>query len=189
MKKIDERGFTLIELLITIGISSIVVMLVFSFFANNVKVFDILEDEMEIQHQEQFVLDFMTERLMQCSSINQVKDKDNNNVTDTSQRVNIKKIVLNGIELNGEIGGYIFQLNLNSDRNSYDLKYGILSSGNYANMEIANYIDKIEIEPVPTNLTYSKAKGIILYIYVKKGESYDEISTQVTFRNNNKEGE
>lgn len=184
MKEIDDKGFTLIELLLTIGISSIVVILIFSFFMNNVKVFDILEDEMELQHQEQFVLDFMTERLMQCSDIKEVKDKDNNYVTNTSQKTSIKRIVLNGIEPSGKKGGYIFQLNYNDDRKSYDLKYGILSAEiNYPNMEIANYIDKIEIEPVPANSSYSKAKGIILHIYLKKDGRDDEISTQITFRN------
>lgn len=184
MKKIDDKGFTLIELLLTVGISSIVVILIFSFFMNNVKVFDILDNEMELQHQEQFALDFMTEKLMQCSSIKEVIDKDNNDVTNTRQRVNIKKIKLNGIEPSGQKGGYIFQLNYNDDRKSYDLKYGILSAEiSYANMEIANYIDKIEIEPVPANLTYYDAKGIVLHIYVKKDERNNEISTQITFRN------
>ena len=184
MRKIDDKGFTLIELLFTIGISSIVVILIFSFFMNNVKVFDILENEMEIQHQEQFVLDFMTERLMQCSDIKEVINRGNSNVTNTSEKVSIKKIVLNGIEPSGKKGGYIFQLNYNDDRKLYDLKYGILSAEiNYANMEIANYISKIEIEPVPANLTYYNATGIILHIYIKKDGRDDEISTQITFRN------
>lgn len=70
----NKNGFTLIELLVTLGLSALVTSLVITFFVANIKTYKELNDEAELQFQAQYILNFMSDKIMESEGISLMKN-------------------------------------------------------------------------------------------------------------------
>lgn len=97
----NKNGFTLIELLISLGLISIVVLAVVSFFISYVKANQAVSNTTELQYEARKVVSFMSEKFMSSEGIVWISDKltnqdpNTNNLYDkSSQSIDIKLINL-----------------------------------------------------------------------------------------------
>ena len=175
MKLIKNKiqGFTLVELLITLSLAGIILTLVFSFFINNLKNFNRAEHEVDLQYNGQFAKEYITKIVTQSKGISFVESIDGVDKTSTSDRVNVKQIT------------FIVE---NADESTSDISFSIdevskeLHSSDIMS-SIAQYVEKLVIEPVPSNENYSNARGIALIINLSKGDVNKRIESQIKFRN------
>jgi len=63
----DKRGFTLVELIVILGLAAIVISVVMSFFIANYKSYKRINTEAELQYQSQFIINFMTEKILEAT--------------------------------------------------------------------------------------------------------------------------
>lgn len=59
------KGFTLIELIVILGLATIVMLAVMSFFIANYRSYNRLNTESELQYQSQYVINFMTDKILE----------------------------------------------------------------------------------------------------------------------------
>lgn len=169
IKKLDVFGFTLVELMISIALFGILVTLIFSIFNTNMNIFDKINKKVEIQQQAIFIFNFMEEKIMESKGIISVEDINGRIKHTTNEIVKIKKIIFKNNEARKE-KGYVFNLIRDYEVGSYNLKYGIWQSGE-GTVEVGNYIEKIEVEPIPSDKIYIEADGIIIRInFIFEGE-------------------
>lgn len=168
-KKLDDFGFALIELMISIALFGILITLIFSIFNTNMKIFSKINNKVEIQQQAIFIFNFMEEKIMESKGITIVEDINGRTKHTTNEIVNIKKIIFKNNETRDE-KGYIFNLIRDYGVGSYNLKYGIGLYG-IGTIEVGNYIENIETEPIPSDKIYTEADGIIIRInFIFEGE-------------------
>lgn len=60
----DQKGFTLIELIVILGLATIVMGAVMSFFIANYRSYNRLNTESELQYQSQYIINFMTDKIL-----------------------------------------------------------------------------------------------------------------------------
>ncbi len=171
--KNNIQGFTFIEILITLSLAGVILALVFSFFINNLKNFNRAEHEVGLQYNGQFAVDYITNIASQSKGISFVESIDRVDKTSTSDRVNVKQIT------------FIVE---NADESTSDISFSIdeiskeLHSTDRVN-SIAQYVEELVIQPVPSNENYSNARGIALIINLSKGDVNKRIESQIKFRN------
>ena len=59
-----NKGFTMLELLVSLGISSLVVGLILSYFTNDYRLYKSVRNDMELQFHANYILNFMTEKVI-----------------------------------------------------------------------------------------------------------------------------
>jgi prepilin-type N-terminal cleavage/methylation domain-containing protein len=73
LRKTGRHGFTLIELVITLGLAGIIVSAAVMFFTSNLNSYRKLSNETELQFQAQYILNFMSNKIMNSEGISWVK--------------------------------------------------------------------------------------------------------------------
>lgn len=193
-KKLDNQGVTLIELLLVLAIAGIVMSSVMSFLITNIRTFDMMENDIELQQQGQFAMDFMTERIIEAIEIEGIWIAPNHSVINNSSKYDIEMIVFKTLDFKTGSGStkdrYVFRLKDNN------LKIGTISktsettyntAKSKATIEVANYINEIEVQPIPSDALYKDARGIRLTIKLKKDKHQQTISNQFFFRNSKRQ--
>lgn len=181
IKKLDDFGFTLIELMISIALFGILISLIFSVFSVNMNTVDKINKKVEIQQQAQFIFNFIEEKIIESKGIIHIEDINGSMKHDTNELVRIKKIIFQNNETRKE-KGYIFNLIKDYEAGSYNLKYGIWLSGT-GTVEVGNYIENIEVEPMPSDKIYTEANGIVIRInFIFDGEK-DSVENRFFYRN------
>lgn len=64
----NNKGFTLIELIVVLGLTAIVIAVVMSFFIANFKSYETINTESELQYQSQYIINFMTNKILEAES-------------------------------------------------------------------------------------------------------------------------
>lgn len=80
--KNNDKGFTLIELIVILALASIVMLAVMSFFITNYKSYNRLNTESELQYQSQYIINFMTDKILEAEEYNGETDDDKYKFTD-----------------------------------------------------------------------------------------------------------
>lgn len=62
----QQRGFTLVELLVTLGLAGIIITVVMSFFIMNMRSYNTINTETEVQYQSQSAINFMTNKILEA---------------------------------------------------------------------------------------------------------------------------
>lgn len=115
----DKRGFTLIELIVVLGLASIVISVVMSFFIANFKSYEAINTESEAQYQSQYIINFMTDKILgaesfegQTGNIFKFKNPDDKEITfeGVGERVRYR----HGTDAPVLIGNYVKTLNIES---------------------------------------------------------------------------
>lgn len=154
--------------------------IVIFFLTSNILMFKNNDRDIELQQQGQFILGFLEDKIIQSTKIIYLQDRNGLIKHNTNDKVNLNKIILESkIETEK---GYIFQLSKDLGYNYYNLKYGKGLNGT-ATIEVGNYIEKIEVEPIPLESKYLEAKGLSLSILLNFGGKQKTYTTQLIFRN------
>lgn len=190
MKTNNNQGLTLIELIVAFGIAGILITLIGSFFITYVKSFHRSANQVELQQQGQFAMDFLKRNIVSSMGIFDMEGF----LEGANEERNIKKIIFNMKEKDdGDPSDLIFEL-----KETNKLFYGVgkivvsdegeekfLGS---ATSEVACYIKKIVVKPLPEDITYEQgkyqeAKGIKVTIELEKEGEVERISSNFYFRN------
>lgn len=182
-----KSGFTLIELMISLGILSIILALVYSFFLSSQKNMSRTQVKSDLQLQAQGILDYVSKKGMQAQSINSITGAAGSiNLTTSAPDTLVKEIrFLNDTE------SYSFNLtNFDSENNTYDLNYTEQPSA--STKKIGQYVKDIKISIIngDASTNYGNCSALKVTIDLsKKGannETFDySVTTNVYFRNRN----
>ncbi|SCG83298.1 hypothetical protein DW1_1728 [Proteiniborus sp. DW1] len=179
--RISNRGFTLIELIISLALTGIILSIILSILISNISMFHINDKDIELQQQSQFIIGFLEDKIIESIGITYLQDDNGITKHETNEKVNLKKVIFKNIpEADDE--GYIFQLSKDPSHNYYNLKYGEGLSG-VSTVEVGNYIEKIEVEPIHVDNIYTEAKGLALEILFNINGKKKAFRTQLFFRN------
>ena len=177
--KLDNEGLTLIELIIAMSISSIVFILVSGMFFTGSKINRDIYNSVEIQQQGQFIMDFITTRVMPSTSIDSIKDTENVSYYKTDKLIKLGEIRLLDTSLQEE-ERHIFSIQKDPKLEGRSIRHGI---NDVAKIELGNYIKEVYVKPLPEGTSYEKAKGIEITIEMQKGEVNLDIYKCIYFRN------
>ncbi|MGF7056992.1 PilW family protein [Brassicibacter mesophilus] len=179
-----NKGFTIIELLISIALTGVVVSLIFSILIINSNMFYEADNDIELQQQGQFIIGFIEDKMIEASQVIYLEDMRRVAKQNTNEKVMLRKIIVKN-HPNKTDKGYIFQLSKDTGTNTYNLKYGIGLYGS-ATVEAGNYIEKIEVEPIPFNKTYVEADGVTIILYLDVNGQKKTLKSKICFRNSHR---
>lgn len=178
----NKNGFTLIELLVALGLSALVTSLVITFFVTNIKTYKELNDEAELQFQAQYILNFISDKIMESDGISLVKNSlDYYSMTSIRAAGSIfpaDKISFRFGE--GVSENYVFQI-INKN-----IRYGSGGKDISPTVELGTYVKSMHISLLNSDsLINIKVFKIILFL--EKGNQSFEAEQVLCFRNNNSE--
>lgn len=175
---LKNKGFTMVELLVALGISSIVIGLIFSFFISNYKGYESVKNDLELQFQAQYILNFMVDKIVNSNSLSLVKQ---DNVKDYSMTLvrsketeyPLKKI---SFKYGNEEENYVFHIVLDS------IRYGKGAKDMAPTVELGKFVDNMYVSLFEDS-SFQNAKAVIIKIVMKKdGQTYNA-SQAVKMRN------
>lgn len=181
VSKVSSKGFTLIELIISLALTGIILSIILSILLSNLSMFKINDKDIELQQQGHFIIGFLEDKIIESTGIMYLQDRSGIAKHETNDKVNLQKIIFKNIP-EATDKGYIFQLSKDPSYTYYNLKYGIGLSGT-ATVEVGNYIEKIEVEPIPLDCIYTEAKGLTFEILFSFDGKKKTFKTQLFFRN------
>ena len=168
----------MVELIVALGISSVVVGLIFSFFISNYKGYKSVKNDSELQFQAQYILNFMVDKVINSNSISLVKQ---DNVKDYSMTMvrskgteyPLKKI---SFKYGNETENYVFHIILDS------IRYGKGTKDMLPTVELGKFVDSVYVSLFEDS-SFQNVKAVIIRIVMKKdGQTYGA-SQAVSMRN------
>lgn len=157
-----KKGFTTIELLISVPLFGMIVLLIFSVITSNMKYLNNIDKDVELQQQAQFIFNFIEEKIIESTGLIYLEDTRGFQKHNTKDKVFLRKIIFKNLP-DRKDKGYIFSLSKDSGYAYFNLKYGIGTKGS-ATVEVGNYIDSMEAQPIPADYNFDEADGIFLKI-------------------------
>ncbi len=176
----NEDGFTLIELLVAIGLSVLVTSLVITFFVVNIKTYKELNDEAELQFQAQYILNFMSDKIMESKGISLMKNS-LNYYSMTSVRIAGSMLPAEKISFrfgDGASENYVFQI-VNKN-----IRYGIGGKDLSPTVELGNYVKVMNISLLNSE-SLINVKVFKINLLLEKGNQSFQAEQVLSFRNNN----
>lgn len=162
--KSRNKGFTLIELIITIGIMCIVVSSVILFLIININNFAVLRTDTELQFHSQYIMNFVSNKIMESKNIEVIKMGTKNLMNGTGE-YSITKISLRYDTNNNNC--YIFEIRNNK------IYYGNSNSYDSADTELGTYIKELKAAPYPSGTTFENSNALVLTIcLLDDGQEY-----------------
>ncbi|NLM43595.1 MAG: hypothetical protein GX201_06225 [Clostridiales bacterium] len=177
-------GFTTIEILTVLPLLSLVILLIFSSVSSNIYSIRKIDSELEMQQQAQLILDFLESKIIESTGVSYLQDNKGFQKHNTNERVYISRIIFKNHPERSD-KGYIFSLTKDSQYEYYNLKYGVGLAGGATN-ELGNFIDGIEVEPIPIDKKYTEANGINIKIDFKMDGNTLTFENSYYFRNSNR---
>ncbi len=175
-----NKGFTMVELLVTLGISSIVVGLIFAFFMSSYKGYKSVRNNSEMQFHAQYILSFMGEKIMNSNSINYMMKKNTEPYNLETIRNTETEYPLISISFkygNMKDENYVFRIN-----NSI-ISYGKGEKEMTSTVELGNFVKGMYIS-VLKDECFQNAKAVKLKIVMEKdGQTYEAFQA-IYMRNN-----
>lgn len=167
-----EKGFTLIELLVTLGLSGIIISIVMSFFIMNLKNYESISNDTELQFQALYILNFMTNKIIGSKNIELIKG--DRNFMDENTEQEISKISFRY----GETNNHCYVFSVGSNKINY---YNGYYDSNYKD-ELGVYVKKLYVEPL-NNKKFQDADTIIIRIALEKNNLNYEAKQTIHMRN------
>lgn len=176
----NKKGFTLIEILVALGLSTMIISLVISFFIVNLKSYKSINDESELQFQAQYILNFMTDKIMESENISLLRKDDLTTYSLSYIRPAGVELISNKISFKyGELSSenYVFHIVNNN------IRYGRGDKDIKPTVELGSYIKYMYISLLKES-SLSNAKILKIRLVLEKDkESYE--ADQVAYMRNN----
>jgi prepilin-type N-terminal cleavage/methylation domain-containing protein len=174
----SKNGFNLIELLVALGLSAMVTSLVITFFIANINTYKELNDEAELQFQAQYILNFMSDKIMESEGISLMKNSlyyySMTSVRSAGSMLPAEKISFkfgSGVSEN-----YVFQIT------NGNIRYGIGGKDISPTVELGSYVKGMNISLLNSeSLINVKVFKIILLL--EKGNQSFEAEQVLCMRN------
>lgn len=174
-----NKGFTMVELLVALGISSIVIGLIFSFFISNFKGYKTVKNDSELQFQAQYILNFMADKIINSKSLSLVKQENTKEYSMVAVRsagieYPLKKI---SFKYGSKIDeNYVFHIDLNC------IRYGKGSKDENSTVELGKFVDSMYVS-LFENSSFENARAVIIKIKMKRDNQTYEAFQAVHMRN------
>lgn len=173
-----NKGFTMVELMVALGISSIAVGLIMTFFICSYKSYKTVRNDSELQFQAQYILDFMADKIINSKSLSFVKQ---DNIRDYSMTLArsagteypLKKI---SFKYGNESENYVFHIVLDC------IRYGKGMKDENSTVELGKYVDSMYVS-LFENSSFQNAKAVVIKIVMKKGDQTYEAFQAAYMRN------
>lgn len=180
-------GYTIVELMVTIAILACLITMIFSIFVSKMNICSSLDRGVELQQQGLFILSFIEERIVESEGIEYIEDIKGHMKLHSNEPVRVKKIIFRNKETSEDndakkVKGYIFNLTYKMESNYYNLLYGTGLTGT-GTAEVGNYIESIELEPIPIDKPFIDANGIKIKISLIYDGNRDYVENIFCFRN------
>ena len=173
-----NKGFTMHELMVSLGISSLVVVLIFSFFTNDYRLYKSVRNDMELQFHANYILNFMTEKVIDSGSMSLVKNYTDiysmTTVRSTGREYPVNKV---SFKYGSESENYVFHI---ADS---IVRYGKGVKDMTPTVELGNYVKGMYLY-VLRDESFQNTKVVKLKIVMEKGGQQYETSQTVYMRNN-----
>jgi prepilin-type N-terminal cleavage/methylation domain len=190
LKKIKiKKGFTLIEIIVTMLILFITLAMVSPLLNYNLKSLYTTENKNDLQREANYFLENFTNKAMQATEIQEISES-STNPNDTgftscksdSAVKSIKYIRFRRIEQASDGTEQNYNYIFIYDSNSKTLKYG--ETEDNVNMQVAQDIDDIQVQPLPLGKNFDECSGIKVQVKFSKHlvDSY-VVTSEVKFRN------
>ena len=159
----------MVELLVSLGISSIVIGLTFTFFISSFKVYKSVRNDSELQFQAQYILNFMADKIINSNSVSLVQADNTTNYNMTVVRsaeteYPVKKI---SFKYGNESENYVFHIVGNA------IRYGNGVKDLNPSVELGDYVDSMYVS-LFKDQSFGNAKAVIIKIVMKKdGQTYE----------------
>jgi len=159
-----QKGFTLVELLVTLGLAGIIISLVMSFFIANIKSYQTINTNAELQYQSQYIINYMTNKLLEANGIKSV----NGDKEESGTQVINDITYFHGSE----------QLKFKVDSNK---KIIFFDSTN--NIELGSNVFSLKMSPIPNDKQFAEASGLEIELILEDGK-HQYTATQTVFMRN-----
>lgn len=176
----NKSGFTLIELLVALGLSTLVTSLVVSFFVVNIKNYKELNDETELQFQAQYILNFMSDKIMESENISLMKNS-LSYYSMTTVRPAESMLLADKISFKfgeGTSENYVFQIINNN------IRYGCGGKDINPTVELGTYVNAMYISLLSSE-SLINVKVFKIHMHFEKGNESYEAEQILYMRNNN----
>lgn len=176
--KMKNKGFTMVELLVSLGISYIVVGLIFSFFISNYKGYKSVRNNSEMHFQAQYILNFMSGKIIDSNSISSARVNTDNYSMTAARSAGVEYPVDKvSFKYGTENENYVFHIINNT------VRYGKGEKEINPTVELGDYVDKMYVS-VLSDESFQNAKAVKLKLVMKKDEQMYEAFQAVYMRNN-----
>lgn len=172
-----KKGFTLVELLITLGLSCIIISLTMSFFINNLKNYKYINNNTELQFQAQYILNFMSNKILLSKHIELVKENTSSYIKRENEQKITKISFRYGINSNQ---CYNFEIKNNK------IYYGNSYSFSTPTDELGCYVKEVKVAPI-NGKSFEFTKSLIISITLEKDDQQYEIEQTINMRNFDKD--
>ncbi len=170
----SKNGFTLIEILIVIGLSAIIISLVMSFFMINIKNYEAISIETELQFQSQYILNYMSNKILQSSYIELIRE----NTVSHMNHIGKQRITKISFRY-GDSSKECYNFEVRNDKIFYGNDY----STSTANIELGTYINELYVEPFPETAIFKNVKAIKIKLILQRHSKFLEAEQVVFMRN------
>lgn len=176
----NKKGFTLIEMLVALGLFSIIISLVITFFTNSLKNYNSIHSEVELEFQAQYILNFMFDKIMESESVAMVRKDDIREYSLTYIRspkdeLSTNKIAFKYGNLINE--NYVFHIVNKS------IRYGRGEKDIKSTVELGNYV-KVMFVSLLKEENLRDANVLKIKIILEKNNQLYEAEQVVYMRNN-----
>lgn len=168
----------MVELLVALGISSIVIGLIFSFFISNFRSYKSVKNDSELQFQAQYILNFMADKIINSKSLSLIKQDNIKEYSMTLVRsagteYPLKKI---SFKYGNDSENYVFHIVYN------DIRYGKGTKDENSTVELGKFVDSMYISLFEDS-SFQNAKALIIKIVMKRDNQTYEAFQAVHMRN------
>lgn len=165
----EQYGFSLVELIISLGLMSILMLLIFNILLFNLNMYNKTEASIEIQEQGQFLKQFIEDKLYISRGIDSIVDINGNKIkTEDFKKGEIKELRFKLEEVVADV--YI-------DKKSK--KVFFKKDLRYNGYEIGDYVNKINLESI------DNGRGVKIDLEMEKNNKNINVEFYVYFRNYN----
>lgn len=178
--KRDNKGLTLIEIIVTMAVSSIIFTLILGVFITGIKLNGDIHNSIEIQQQGHFIMDFMTNRIMESRKVESISNYQRVSFYDGTEKIRVGVVQFKDNSLY-ENQNHIFSIQKDPKIEGRSIRYGKISE---AKTELGNYLEAVYMSPLPIGHSFEESKGVQISIEMKKGKSTILISKNIYFRRN-----
>lgn len=165
MKKKNNNGFTLVELLVTLGLVGIIVSLVMSFFIANIKSYKNINNDTELQYQSQYILNYMTNKVLEAKKVKNSNPESGNNISKIS------------FQYGTEDQCYNFEVK------DHKILYGKGTSDSVPDINLGSDVERLDINSL-TGGDLLDAKSIEIVLKLKNNNREYEAKQVIYMRNN-----
>lgn len=170
----NKSGFTLMELLISLGMFGVTFFLIMQLYISNYKSYKYIGNDTEMQFQAQYILNFMSDKIVDSKNIVQARY----NLFGLLKKTTEQKITRISFKYGNSNNCYNFEIKNNK------IFYGNDIAAAEANAELGAYVSEMFVCPIPNGVSFENAKAIKICLKLKKDNQSYEAEQVVSMRNN-----